>query len=694
MLKSWLSNRTKLLTSVKGLKCKFLLFIFGSLEIIKWLMMIRKIIISFIVISTALLCTEKLNAAVLTKLIPEEKQDSRSQVADSLKWSVDYLNKLLCSPGEWYFTDYSFRKPIKGVTDYAENDPLDTVVLDIKRLLNNNKVVYLIDRRPQDIRNFKEIRGYVSDEEVGKEIETIKKKVLDSLNISSIVVPVAILENELSGAPHVPEGNPEILLRMKKTDLPSGFVANLNSRFASLQVPPGLSNAAIDSIHNQLFITYRAFYNDSVMNAWRERAIFSYRSKYIAGQSDLRINAYKKTVEERNNQVLTAYNDKAVSNVNDSLRIALKYLTIHAEADSSLIRLVNLKGEKSEFWTANRGMKPLRMFLKNAQNDSLSVVLVNNGKGEVKLVIDDAIKLTKFTESQSRSIIFQTKAPDKRLQKVKLTKVVYPAWNFNGNGSVGFTQTSLSNWAKGGESSLALLVMSKYNANYSKDKTKWENSIEFRYGVSQTKTRGFEKNDDKIELQSRYGFSAFKKWYYSAETNFRTQIDRGYAFPDKVHPISAFMAPGYLTISVGLDYKPNKNFSLFLAPFTSKTTYVTDTALIKSSTYGLEPGKKKLWEPGIIVKANWHTDLVENITYDTKGEFFNNYRYNFQKFAFEWEQVVAMRVNRLINVKVMTDLIYDYNTKFPVLDNTGKEIGRKPKWQFKELFTVGLSYKL
>jgi len=656
--------------------------------------MIRKIAVLIIVISIAALYAQNLHATILDKPISDRKQISCNQITDSLKWSVDYLNKLLFSNSEWYFTDYSFRKPIKGVINYAENDPLDTVVIGMKRLLSDKAVINLIDRRPQDIRNFKEVRGYISDEQIGKEIEIIRKKVLDSLNISSIVVPIWILENELAKAPYIPAANADILRKIKKGGLPSEFVDNLEKRFVSMQMPSGLSEAAKDSIQRQLFITYRAFYNDSVLNAWREREIFSFRNKYINDLSDSRIKAYRKAVEEHNLYILTDFNDKAVEYVNDSLRIALKYLTIHAEADSSLVKLVNLKNQKAELWTANRQMKPFRMFLKNAQNDSLSVVLINNGKGELKLVLDDAIKLTKFTESHSHSITLPTKVPDKRLEKVKLTKIVYPAWNFNGNGSIGFTQTSLSNWAKGGESSLALLIMTKYNANYSKDKAKWENSIEFRYGISQTKSRGVEKNDDKIELQSRYGFSAFKQWYYSAETNFRTQIANGYAFPDKVHPISAFMSPGYLTVSVGFDYKPNKNFSLFLAPFTSKTTYITDTISVKPLTYGLEPGKKKLWEPGIIVKTNWHVNLAENITYDTRGEFFNNYRYNFQKFAFEWEQIFVMRVNRLINVKVMTDLIYDYNTKFPILDNSGKEIGREPKWQFKELFTIGLSYRL
>ena len=653
--------------------------------------MIRKTVLIFLLLTTVF-CTEQLQAAKSDKLIPKKVQISGSQVTDSLKWSVSFLNKLLYSGGEWYLTDSNFKKPVQGVLNYAENVPLDSAIFNLKKLLSDTNTVYLMGRQPQDIQNVKEVHGYLTDEEIDRNADLIRKNLFDSLNNINIAVPAIILEAGLSKAPYVPDGDPVKLLGRQK-ELPGEFITNLNNKIAGIHFPSNMTGSAMDSTLHQLFITYRKVYNDSVINRWRDKLIFSYRSKYISDQADLRIKAYKGFAAGQNLNLLTAYNDKTIGRVNDSLRIALQYLTAHAETDSALIRLSNLTNEKTELWTANRERKPIRMFLKNAQNDSLSVVLINKGKGALKLEIDDGIKLTRFSESQNRTVTFETKAPDKRLQKVNLKKVVYPPWTLIGNGSVGFTQTSLSNWSKGGESAMSLLIISKYDANYSKDKVKWENSAEFRYGVSQSKSRGLEKNDDKIEFQSRFGYSAFKKWFYSGETNFRTQIANGYNFPDKVHPISASMAPGYLTMSLGLDYKPNKDFSLFLSPFTSKTTYVRDTVLITPSKFGLEPGKKKLWEPGIIIKANWYQKLDENITYDTKGEFFNNYRYTFQKFAFEWEQVVVMRVNRFINARVITNVLYDYNTKFPIFDGAGTVIGQKPKWQFKELFTIGLTYK-
>ena len=41
----------------------------------------------------------------------------------------------------------------------------------------------------------------------------------------------------------------------------------------------------------------------------------------------------------------------------------------------------------------------------------------------------------------------------------------------------------------------------------------------------------------------------------------------------------------------------------------------------------------------------------------------------------------------------MTQVIYDYNVKFPIKDDAGKVINQLAKWQFRELFTIGFNYK-
>ena len=90
---------------------------------------------------------------------------------------------------------------------------------------------------------------------------------------------------------------------------------------------------------------------------------------------------------------------------------------------------------------------------------------------------------------------------------------------------------------------------------------------------------------------------------------------------------------------------------------------------------------------------NWHCAIIENIVYDTRAEIFNNYKFPFHKFNVDWEQTLVLQVTQRISTLINTQLIYDYNVKFPIKDEDGKEIAQKAKWQFKELFTVGFNYK-
>ncbi len=621
------------------------------------------------------------------------KSRNKAAIKDTLSWSVSMMKKVFNGSGEWFMTSDSFQKSVKGVIDYAENDPIDTVVVNMNQLLQNDSIPLLFNRKPENIPVKSVVPGYISANELDRQVETLRQTVADSIRKSVVAVPDDYLTEGLSRARLVPSGEPRQMLLNIEPSLPNAFVNRYRKGLGDIILPANITEAEIDTLKYRLFNTTRQFYNDSVLFSQRDSLMMAYKENYITRLSNDRATKRRDYLTARNRETLNIYNDAEVRKVNDSVRIALHYLTNYAASDSSLLTITNNTGHKTKTWTANRPMTPTRIFLKNEQNDSISVVLYNNGKGGVKMVIEDGVKFMRMVETQKKEILFDHKKPDNKLQNIYLKHVDPLPWTLFGTGAVGFTQTALSNWAKGGESSLSMLLIGKYIANYSKKYVKWENSAEFRLGIFSSKTRGLEKNDDKMEFQSRLGISAFKKWYYSGESNFRTQIAKGYKYPDKENPISAFMAPGYLTFSLGMDYKPNKRFSLFLSPLTSKTTFIRDTAMIDPNNYGLEPGKKKLWEPGVIVKMNWHYLIKENITYDTRAEIFSNYNFPFQKYNVFWEQTLVLQVTQYISTRINTQVVYDYNTKFPVTDADGVEIAQKAKWQFKELFTVGFNYK-
>jgi hypothetical protein len=559
--------------------------------------------------------------------------------------------------------------------------------------LGNDTIPLIFNRKAENIPNKRVVPGYLFADEIDRQIEIRRKAVADSIRNTLIVVPETYLTEGLAKAPLIPASDPHQLMGSMDRTLPASFKNKFHKGWANIKLPAFVTGSEIDTLKTKLFISTRQSYNDSILSHHRDSLIQLYRENFIVQFSAEAASQKAIDLTAKNMELLNAFNEVETGKMNDSIRVALRYLTNHAAADSILVTVSNFTGEQSKAWTANRPMAPVRIFLKNEQNDSLSVILYNNGKGALRMVIDDGVKFLRLQESQKKEITFNPKKPDSKLRKVVLPQVDPLPWKLYGTGSVGFSQTELSNWAKGGESSLSMLLIGRYVANYSRKSVKWENLAEFRLGFFSSKTRGLEKNDDKLEFQSRVGYSAFKKWYYSGETNFKTQIARGYKFPDKDNPISKFMAPAYLTFSIGMDYKPNKNFSLFLSPITSKTIFVLDSALIDPTHFGLDRGKTKKWEPGFIAKVNWNRPIIENINYNTRAELFNDYRYPFQRFSFDWEQTLVMDVNRHVSTRIMSEVIYDYNVKFPIKDADGKVIDKKAKWQFKELFTVGFNYK-
>ncbi|MDX1284013.1 MAG: DUF3078 domain-containing protein [Draconibacterium sp.] len=433
-----------------------------------------------------------------------------------------------------------------------------------------------------------------------------------------------------------------------------------------------------------------------------DRAVRAYRKQKFEEELNYRTKNYLDSVQLNNYVVLKTYNDSVVADVNYSIRTVLESLTRYADfIDTTQITMVNLLGEESEILLQNGNERYSRMWLKNEQNDSLRIMVKNLDKRSVQMLIDDGVTFSRFREKQTKDFDFSLLSKEVNdFTKVGDSYELETPWRIGGDGSLGFTQTYLENWKKGGKSALSLLTVLKGFANYSRadGKVKWENSAEIRNGWIRPggKNAEFQKNDDKFELTSRYGISAFKKWYYSAEFNYNTQLFRGYKYPkaDNPDPISAFMAPSKSFFKVGLDYKPNKDMSLFLSPLTVKNVFVRDTSLIDQTKFGVDKDKKSFWEPGLNADLKYRVNLTEDISYETKYKMFINYKDPFKKFDINWENLFKMRLTDYIDMRLMVHLIYDDNILFPIHNDAGDKIGEEAKLQIKELITVGFSYKI
>lgn len=273
-------------------------------------------------------------------------------------------------------------------------------------------------------------------------------------------------------------------------------------------------------------------------------------------------------------------------------------------------------------------------------------------------------------------------------------------WRKGGVLGITLAQTSLTNWAAGGQNSVAVNGILSLFASYKKGSSIWDNTLDIGYGLlKQGKDEPFRKTDDKFDFLSKYGQKAFKNVYYSALINLKTQMTPGYNYPNDSVRISNLFAPAYLLGAVGLDYKPDAYLSVFASTITLRLTFVTDQVLADAGAFGVDPGKNLKSEFGgymrfIYSRNDFETEFLKNISFTTKLDLFSNYLDKPQNVDVSWETLTVMKVNKYISINFNTLLLYDDNTRIPIdknhdgiIDSQGARI------QFKEIFGAGLSFK-
>ena len=270
-----------------------------------------------------------------------------------------------------------------------------------------------------------------------------------------------------------------------------------------------------------------------------------------------------------------------------------------------------------------------------------------------------------------------------------------PSWKVSGVSGLNLSQTSLTNWAAGGENSVAWNLYLNASANYKKDSWSWDNALITDFGKTFTTSNKWLKSIDKLNFSTKIGRSLSKHWSVSALGDFLTQFARGYAAENnpniagnKDKYISTILAPGYLTLAIGADYKPNDDFSLLLSPVTGKMTFVLDSRLSDAGAFGVKPGKKTLAEIGALAVPNYKRKLAENINLVTKLTLFTPYNESFGNIDVNWDMMIAFKINKFLTTTLTTNLVYDDDIK--TVDLQGNKRGAKV--QFREVLGLGLAY--
>jgi hypothetical protein len=293
-------------------------------------------------------------------------------------------------------------------------------------------------------------------------------------------------------------------------------------------------------------------------------------------------------------------------------------------------------------------------------------------------------------------------AQDKTVQELKdeanksITKdpndTIPKTWKIGGLYNLNFNQAALSNWSAGGDnSSLSLSTFLDAHAFYKKGKNAWDNTLSLAYGFVSTTSLGTRKADDRIDVLSKYGYDIGKNWYISGLFNFRSQFAKGYAYPANLpkEVTSDFLAPAYILLSPGMNYKPNDDFSFFISPATARWVIVQNDSLASVAAFGVDSGKNSRFEFGAFASVSYNKKISASAVYTGRLDLFSNYLHNPQNISLNWTNVLAVKISKLLSMSLTVNMIYDNDIK--TVKNDGTAGGPKP--QIQELFGVGLAYK-
>ena len=253
---------------------------------------------------------------------------------------------------------------------------------------------------------------------------------------------------------------------------------------------------------------------------------------------------------------------------------------------------------------------------------------------------------------------------------------------------VNMNQAAFSeNWRGGGVNSIALGTQTNLKWDYTKEDKNFVTEVILQYGKMKNKGQLPRKTNDRIFWDNKVALKLSKHWSFFGSLNFESQFDRGFSYKkdkngDEISTlISRFMSPGYLTESLGFEYKTTKSFWLRIGTGTARQTFVLDKDLYLTNpkNFGVTPGKTFRNELAFQLVTNFEKEIAPNMNLKSRYSMFANYE-KLKHIDQRLDITLAAKVNKVVNVTVAGIAVYD--------DDASSKI------QASQTFSLGIMYKI
>ena len=260
-------------------------------------------------------------------------------------------------------------------------------------------------------------------------------------------------------------------------------------------------------------------------------------------------------------------------------------------------------------------------------------------------------------------------------------------WKKKFSFGLNFNQASFSsNWKAGGVSSIGLNTGLVYKADYKKGKIKWDNEIDFLFGFVNSSGLGYQKTQDRLYLDTKFGLDLNDKWSLFSALNLLSQFANGHHVVNDStkNLISDFFAPAFITSTWGMEYMPVSYFKLRISPFSPRITFVQDpqrfVATVAPNPYGVQPPSSYRTEwLAFQLLADFHKALSENVNLKWRYVLFANYEtFSLRTIDHRIDLQLSARINKFLQMGMGGIFLYDFD--------------QDPGAQISQMFTLGFLY--
>ena len=165
----------------------------------------------------------------LTAQTTEKKEND-----ETLQMGVQILKRYFYEDNQWYITKPSVAKDVKGLINFIEDDPIDSVINNMYKSFSQ-KQTYVF-RLPENVNDSLKVPGYYPHQQVENSLEQISANLKKEFELKQSNIPPSLFSNLEEKLKLIPEGKGMLLFSEGIYEMPK-----------DLQIPEVIPDSVINS---------------------------------------------------------------------------------------------------------------------------------------------------------------------------------------------------------------------------------------------------------------------------------------------------------------------------------------------------------------------------------------------------------------------------------------------------------------